>query len=127
MLVYLYYNSLKESKCFSEKPVSTITDSNNPSNPRSWCKNFSKAFDSIHRGKMGQILLAYCLSKETVAAIMLLYENTKVEVRSSEGDTDFFDIVDSVLQGVNNPISVYNLARLCTSNVNRSNERMALH
>ena len=36
---------------------------------------FSKAFDSIHRGKMVQILLAYCLSKETVATIMMLYSN----------------------------------------------------
>ena len=34
--------------------------------------NFTKAFDSIHRGKMEQILLAYGLPKETVAAIMIL-------------------------------------------------------
>ena len=33
-------------------------------------------FDSIHRGKMKQILLAYDLSKETVTAIMILYKNT---------------------------------------------------
>ena len=30
--------------------------------------NFSKAFNSVHRGKMEQILLTYCLLKETVAA-----------------------------------------------------------
>ena len=29
--------------------------------------DFSNTFDSIHRGKMEQILLAYSLSKETVA------------------------------------------------------------
>ena len=34
--------------------------------------DFTKAFDSIHRGKMEQILLAYGLSKETVAATMIL-------------------------------------------------------
>ena len=34
--------------------------------------NFTKAFDSIHRGKMEQILLAYGLPKETVAAITIL-------------------------------------------------------
>ena len=34
--------------------------------------DFSKPFDSIHRGKMEQILLAYGLSKETVAAIIML-------------------------------------------------------
>ena len=61
--------------------------------------DFSKAFDSIHRGKMEQILLAYSLSKETVAAIMMLYKNMKVKVRSPDGDTDNFDIVAGVLQG----------------------------
>ena len=42
----------------------------------------TKAFDSIHRGKMEQILLAYDIPKETVAAITILYRNTKVKVRS---------------------------------------------
>ena len=41
--------------------------------------NFTKAFDSIHRGKTEQILLAYGLPKETVAAIMILYRNNKVK------------------------------------------------
>ena len=35
--------------------------------------DFSKAFDSIHSGKMEQILLAYGLPKETITAIMMLY------------------------------------------------------
>ena len=61
--------------------------------------NFTKTFDSIHRGKMEQILRAYGLPKETVAAITILYRNTKVKVRSSDGDTEFFDIVAEVLQG----------------------------
>ena len=49
---------------------------------------------------MEQILLAYGLPKETVAAIMMLCRNTKVKVRSPDGDTDYFDIVAGVLQGV---------------------------
>ena len=61
--------------------------------------DFTKAFDSIHRGKMEQILLAYGLPKETVAAITILYRNTKVKVRSPDGDTVYFDIVAGVLQG----------------------------
>ena len=61
--------------------------------------NFSKAFDSIHRGKMEQILLAYGLPIETVAAIIIQYRNTEVKVRSPDGDTDYFDIVANVLQG----------------------------
>ena len=60
--------------------------------------NFTKAFDSIHSGKIEKILLAYGLPKETVAA-MMLYRNTKVKVRSLDGDTDYFDIVAGVLQG----------------------------
>ena len=73
-----------------------------------WTKNlqatllfvdFTKAFDSIHRGKIEQILLAYGLPKETVAAIMILYRNIKVKVCSPDGDTAYFDIVAGVLQG----------------------------
>ena len=48
--------------------------------------DFTKAFDSIHSGKMEQILLAYDLPKETVAAITILYRNTKMKVRSPDGD-----------------------------------------
>ena len=48
---------------------------------------------------MEQILLTYGLPKETVEAIMMLYKNSKVKVRSSEGDTNYFDIVARVPQG----------------------------
>ena len=58
-----------------------------------------KAIDTIHRGKMEQILLAYGLPKETVAAIIILYRNPKVKVISPNGDTDYFNIVAGVLQG----------------------------
>ena len=47
---------------------------------------------------MEQILLAYDLPKETVAAITILYRNTKVKVCSPEGDTEYFDIVAGILQ-----------------------------
>ena len=60
--------------------------------------DFSKAFDFIHRAKMEQILLAYSLPKETVAAIMMQYKNMKVKVRSLDGDTEYFDVVAGVLQ-----------------------------
>ena len=73
-----------------------------------WVKNllatllfvdFTKAFDSIHRGKMEQILQPYGLPKETVASITIIYRNTKEKVRSPYGDTEYFDIVAGVLQG----------------------------
>ena len=60
---------------------------------------FSKAFNSIHRGKMEQNLLAYGIPKVTIAALTILYRNTKVKVRSPDGDTEYFDIVAGVLQG----------------------------
>ena len=58
--------------------------------------DFTKAFDSIHRGKMEQILLAYGIPKETAAAKTILYRNTKVKVRSPDQDTEYFDIVAGV-------------------------------
>ena len=61
--------------------------------------DFTKAFDSIHRGKMEQILLAYSLPKETIAAIIMLYRNTKIKVHSPDRNTDYFNIVVGVLQG----------------------------
>ena len=61
--------------------------------------DFTKAFDSIRRGKMQQIQLAYGLQEETLAAKTILYRNTKVKVRSPDGDTEYFDIVAGLLQG----------------------------
>ena len=61
--------------------------------------DFSIAFDSIQRGKMKKLLFANDLPRETVAAIMVLYEDTKVKVRSLDKDTDCFGIVAGVLQG----------------------------
>ena len=81
----VYVESLK---AHGQKPTGDIT-----------IFDFTKAFDSIHRGKMEQILLAYGPPKETVAAITILFRNTKVKVRSPDGDTEYFDIVAGILQG----------------------------
>ena len=48
---------------------------------------------------MDKILLTYGLPEETVTAIMMPYRNSKVKVCFLDGDTDYFDIVASVLQG----------------------------
>ena len=55
--------------------------------------DFSKAFDSIHRGKIAEILQAYGIPNETITAIMMLYRNTIAMVRSPDGDTYFFNVV----------------------------------
>ena len=52
--------------------------------------DFTKVFDSIHRGKMEQILLVYSLPPKTLTAIMMLYRNIKVKVRSLDGEHRFF-------------------------------------
>ena len=54
---------------------------------------------TLPRVKMEQILLAYSQPKKNVAAIMILYRNTKVKVHSPDGDTDYFDTVAEVQQG----------------------------
>ena len=48
--------------------------------------DFSQAFDSIPIGMLEQKLLAHGFPKENVAAIMMLYKNTKVKVCSPNGD-----------------------------------------
>ena len=51
--------------------------------------DLSKAFDSISSWKREQKQLVYGLPKESVTAIMILYENTKAVFRSSDSDTNF--------------------------------------
>ena len=67
--------------------------------------DFSKAFDSIHRGKMMKILRAYGIPEQLVNAISLLYENTRAKVLSPDGETDYFEILAGVLQG--DPLAPY--------------------
>ena len=50
------------------------------------------------RNVVSTVLFFHGLPKETVAAITILYRNTKVKVRSPDGDTEYFDIVAGVLQ-----------------------------
>ena len=61
--------------------------------------DFAKAFDSIHRGKMKNIFYAYGISTERIEAIMILYRETRLMVRSPDGDTPYFEITTGVLQG----------------------------
>ena len=48
---------------------------------------------------MEQILRAYGIPKETVAAITILCRNTKMKVRSPDGYTEYVNIVAGILQG----------------------------
>ena len=62
------------------------------------CRNLQGIWFLIWR-KDGANFLVYDLFKETVIAIMILYNNSKAMDRSPDGDTNFFDIVVKVLQG----------------------------
>ena len=48
---------------------------------------------------MRSIIIHYGIPEETVNAIMMLYKNTRLMVISPDGDTPFFKITTSVLQG----------------------------
>ena len=61
--------------------------------------DFSKAFDSVHRGMMLKILKAYGIPPEIVQAIAKLYEGTRARVVSPDGETDYFSVLAGVLQG----------------------------
>ena len=61
--------------------------------------DFKKAFDSINREAMFEILPLYGIPDEVVKAVRSLYTNTKATVITPDGETDFFNIEVGVLQG----------------------------
>ncbi len=61
--------------------------------------DFTKAFDTIHRGKMVKILRAYGIPDELVEAIDEMYQGTVAKVLSPDGETEPFEISSGVLQG----------------------------
>ena len=95
----------KNQNSFFEKSIHIFTDSDNSPNYQKSTRRIIKATqlfvafskDSINRGRMEQILLAYYLFKETIAGKIMLYKNMISMVYSPDGDTDF-DIVTGVLQ-----------------------------
>ena len=61
--------------------------------------DFTKAFDTVDCGKMLHILRLYGIPSRIVDAIGRIYENTKANVLSPDGETEFFNIKAGVLQG----------------------------
>ena len=89
------------------------------------CVDFSKEFISMHKGKIEQILLVYCLHKETAIAIIMLLISTKRMIHSHDRDT-IFNIVIGVLQGCTlTPYFLYSAET--TLNINSSNKRKWVH
>ena len=61
--------------------------------------DFRKAFDSINRDRMFEILEAYGIPPDVVNAIRVMYKDTPALVITPEGETDAFSIDTGVLQG----------------------------
>ena len=61
--------------------------------------DFKKAFDSIHRPTMMNILEAYDVPPNLLQAISKMYENTRAKVISPDGESEYFEIKAGVLQG----------------------------
>ena len=61
--------------------------------------DFRKAFDSIHRGLLMKILLAYGIPQELVDLIRRMYDGTLARVLTEDGLTEAFLILAGVMQG----------------------------
>ena len=61
--------------------------------------DFRKAFDTIHRGKLIEILRAYGVPDKMIEAIEATYSETWAKVRTADGETETFQIMAGVLQG----------------------------
>ena len=61
--------------------------------------DFKKAFDSIHRGKLMEILSVYGVPKNIVDAVSILYKDTVAQVIAPDEETDLFETAAGVLQG----------------------------
>ena len=61
--------------------------------------DFSKAFDSVDRAKMFEILSLYGIPEEIISAIKVLYTDTSSTILTSDGETPPFSINAGILQG----------------------------
>lgn len=61
--------------------------------------DFKKGFDSIHQGKLMEILAVYGVPNAIASAIKILHTNTEAKVLSPDGDTELFSSLAGVLQG----------------------------
>ena len=61
--------------------------------------DFSKAFDSIDRDKMFDILSLYGIPEPLIEAIRVLYTNTMSTIVTPDGETEPIDTLAGILQG----------------------------
>ena len=61
--------------------------------------DFSKAFDSVDRNLMLEILALYGIPEQLIKAIQVLYTNTTATIYTPDGETEPIDIKAGILQG----------------------------
>ena len=61
--------------------------------------DFSKAFDSVDRSKMFEILECYGIPSDIIEAIKILYTDTSATILTPDGETAPFEITAGILQG----------------------------
>ena len=61
--------------------------------------DFSKAFDSVDRNKMFEILELYGIPPKIIDCIRVLYTNTSATILTPDGETEAFSILAGILQG----------------------------
>ena len=49
---------------------------------------------------MEEICLAYDLPKEIIKIIIMFFSNTKIKVRSLDGDADFLSLLQEICNGI---------------------------
>lgn len=78
---------IEEFSCSKDSPMSAVF------------VDFTKAFDSVDRPRMFEILSGYGIPEETINAIRALYDGSTAFVSTADGDTSSFPIETGVLQG----------------------------
>ena len=61
--------------------------------------DFSKAFDSVDRSKMFEILRLYGIPEGIIAAIKVMYTDNSSTVMTTDGETQAFPTLAGILQG----------------------------
>ena len=61
--------------------------------------DFAKAFDSVDRRALGQIIRLYGVPEELAGSLLALYNGTTATTRTADGDTEFFPTTSGILQG----------------------------
>ena len=61
--------------------------------------DFSKAFDSVDRSKMFEILELYGVPQKIISAIKVLYTSSHSKILTSDGETEPFETLAGILQG----------------------------